>query len=227
MSVLKSRAFLLKSIRYSDSSRILTLFTEESGKIAAIHKGTRKNGQYGATGSYGLIEAVYYHKDTREVQTISSVNFLEIYNNIETDFERIRGTYVALELLGKCLEFSMPGNELFEETLKFMRRMNCKSRVPELTLLRFILKYSQFQGYLPHNESTNYETFFRSSGFTLRVSDIEVLRVVSDLSDNEYDNYNREFQSDLSRLCRICETRLLEHSLGSSFQKTRKVFDQL
>ena len=227
MSVIKSRAFLIKSIRYSDSSRILTLFTEESGKVAVIHKGIRKGAKSGASGGFGLMEAVYYFKETREVQTVSSLSFLEIYRNIEKDLERLKCLYSAMELLNRCHVSLSPGRDVFEETLSFMRKLNDCSSTPELVLLRFIVRYSLAQGLMPESTSTDYETFFRTSGFHLHRSDYELLKLVSGI---EYDNISTdsdETKNSLSKLCKMCELKLLEHSLGSSFQKARRVFDQI
>ncbi|MEO6696024.1 MAG: DNA repair protein RecO, partial [Ignavibacteria bacterium] len=73
MPIVKTDAFVLKSFRYGDTSKIVTLFTEDFGKISAIVKGARnfKSKLCGVLESMNYINAIIYLKSSRELQLVT------------------------------------------------------------------------------------------------------------------------------------------------------------
>ena len=73
MPILKSEGVVLRRIKYSETSLILTFYTKDQGKISLIAKGARnpKSKFVGALEPATYASIVYYHKDSRELQLLS------------------------------------------------------------------------------------------------------------------------------------------------------------
>ena len=65
---------------FRESSQIVTLFTREKGKITALARGSRKpKSQFGATlQPMAHIQAIFYYKTTRDLQTLSETAHLTV-----------------------------------------------------------------------------------------------------------------------------------------------------
>ncbi len=224
MSLVKTKAFVIRSMKYSDSSRILTLLTEQLGKLSVIHKGARKNSRNGSTGSFSCIEAMIYFKESRELQLLSQANSIEMFRNIDTDIDRIRAAYIALELINRCTPVNSADGNLFEMANGFFHGIDSVLNNPELELLRFLIGFSEYLGLSPDAGSDRFETFFARSGFTLSRSDKEFL---IGLSKEPVMTDDLTTEVSLNKLCRFYEQHLLDNSIGSNYQRARNVFDQL
>ena len=79
--IVHSRAIVLKSFSYSNTSIIARCFTREKGKVSVIiHGAKKKNSQkaaYFQPANY--LDLVLYFKETREIQTVSKVSFVQIW----------------------------------------------------------------------------------------------------------------------------------------------------
>ncbi|MBX7042613.1 MAG: DNA repair protein RecO [Ignavibacteria bacterium] len=227
MSLVRTRALVLKSMKYSESSRIMNLFTEELGKVAVIHKGTRRNWQSGNFGAMGLIEAMIYFRDSREIQTLGKVGYLEVYSDIEKDLEKLGASYVVFDLLNRSLAQNDQCRESFALAIAFLRDVNRQHATAKAELLRFLMSFGTMLGIMPDISQDGLETFFVRIGFTLDRSEIDFMRdfLVRD-ADHETDTDSDTGKAAIDRICRICEAHLLEYSNGRSNQTARRIIDQ-
>ena len=69
MSRFKINGFVLRTTRLTESSRVVTLFTSEIGKVKAVAKGVGrpKSKMSGAIGLFNLIEGIVYKKETSDI----------------------------------------------------------------------------------------------------------------------------------------------------------------
>lgn len=224
MPLVKTHAFVIRTIRYSDSSKILTLFTNELGKISVIHKGSRKNTKSGNSGSFSYYEAMIYFKDNREIQLLSQIHSLRVFKNIVSDIERLRAAYIVQELLNKSMPSNSPDKELFESVFGFFQCIDSVVKNAEFELLKFLVHFAETHGIIPEANSVRFETFFARSGFTLYKSDLDFLNSIRDEIESEEDVIRKDI--NLNKLCRIYEQLLLDNSVVSGYHRTRSVFDQ-
>lgn len=227
MSLVRTRALVLKSMKYSESSRIINLFTEELGKVAVLHKGTRRNWQSGNFGAMGLIEAMIYFKESREIQTLGKVGYLEVYSLIERDLEKLGAGYVVLDLLNRSLAQNDQCRESFALAIAFLRDINRQDASAKSELLRFLMRFGTMLGIMPDLSDDGLETFFVRIGFTLDRSEIDFMRgfLVRD-ADHEIVSATDNGKAAIDRFCRIYEAHLLEYSSGRSKQTARRIIDQ-
>lgn len=124
--IVHTSAIILKTVDYSESSKIVTIFTREHGKIAAIVKGAKKpKSKFAGLLEVGnLLEVVYYHKTSRSVQTLTEASYLAKTLNLRMDFEKMATMMSALELIRQLLHENEVNEPMFDFTKQFLIWLN-------------------------------------------------------------------------------------------------------
>jgi len=115
-------AIVFRSVDYGESSKIVTLFTEEHGKIAVMVHGAKKpKSKFGGLIEVGnLLDVVYYYKSSRSVQTLSEASFMQKTFNIRTDFAKMAILTSAIELINQLLHEGEVNTPIFKATKQFI-----------------------------------------------------------------------------------------------------------
>jgi DNA repair protein RecO (recombination protein O) len=97
----KTNAIVLSKLNFGDTSKIVTLFTEEFGKETCIIKGGRspKSKIGGIVDVMNHIQVVFYKKESREVQMISQADLISNFTVIKENLEKLKYASSVLELL--------------------------------------------------------------------------------------------------------------------------------
>lgn len=147
--ILKDRGFVLKKKKYRETSKLVTIFSENAGKINLIAKGvrTQKSKTSAVLDPINFIEFVYYNKPTRELQYISSADFLDDFSKIKSDFEKIKIVYVIIELTNVFTHEGQANYELFNLVYNSLKRID-ESLVSSYQVLNsFLIELCNISGY--------------------------------------------------------------------------------
>ena len=111
-STQRTRAFLLRSVDYGESDRVLTLLSEERGKIAAIARGARSSRKRfgGALEPFALLE-VSLARGRGSLPRLAEASLLRAYAGLSRSLGRVGAAGFALELSGEVL----PEHQLDDE----------------------------------------------------------------------------------------------------------------
>lgn len=147
---IRAQGIVLKETKYQDTSKILSIYTLEHGKIQAMAKGAYKP-KSGLTGSTQVFSQNEY--EIHRGKTFYHINQGHIINSfysIREKMERIYYGYYMLELLDKSLEKEDSNKRLF---LLLVKGLKILSEL-EKNFLKFIvayeLKFISFIGYRPN-----------------------------------------------------------------------------
>lgn len=103
MSLVSTPAVVLRTYRYSETSKIVRLATRDYGVQSAIAKGVlRPRSPFGAaleTLSEGV--AQLYHKETRELQTLAAFDVIQLRRDLARDLGRFAGASALAEVMLK------------------------------------------------------------------------------------------------------------------------------
>lgn len=103
MSLVSTSAVVLRTYRYSETSKIVRLATRDLGVQSAIAKGVlRKHSPFGAaleTLSEGV--AQLYHRETRELQTLAAFDVISLRRDLACDLGRFAGAAALAEVMLK------------------------------------------------------------------------------------------------------------------------------
>ncbi|MBI5324220.1 MAG: DNA repair protein RecO [Ignavibacteriae bacterium] len=97
--IVKTEAIVLKSIKYSDTSKIISLFSSDFGRITLIAKGARQTkSKFGAAlEPMSVSNVCFYMKSTKDLYTLSGADNVLIFNNILNSLESIGCGMMILE----------------------------------------------------------------------------------------------------------------------------------
>ncbi len=132
---LQSRALLLRSIDYRDSDRIVTLLTEDFGKVSAIARGARKSQRRfgGALQPYVVMRAEYRlgRGDLAHLERVSvDRSFLNLLRNLEG----IGAAGAALAVVRERLPEHEPEPAVFAMTTRCLEALDAGAPTQEAAM---------------------------------------------------------------------------------------------
>lgn len=114
MKSLSAHGIILRRIDYGEADRIITMLTDEYGKIRVMAKGVRKSKSKMAGGiELFSVSEIHFIKGRSDIGTLVSTRMLKHYGNIVKDLDRTELAYRMLKSIDKTLE-DETGQEYFD-----------------------------------------------------------------------------------------------------------------
>jgi DNA repair protein RecO (recombination protein O) len=116
MSAETVSAILLRRIRFSETSLILTWFGQETGKIKAIAKGALRSGSAfaGKIDLFFRCDLTISRSRKSEIHTLRELVVVESFLSIRTDYLRTLTASYFTELVEEATELEHPEPEIFD-----------------------------------------------------------------------------------------------------------------
>jgi DNA repair protein RecO (recombination protein O) len=110
----RSRAFLLRTVDYGESDRVLTLLSEDRGKIAAIARGARSSRKRfgGALEPFALLE-VSLTRGRGSLPLLAEASLLRAHSGLSRSLGRFGAAGFVLELAREILPEHQPEPAIF------------------------------------------------------------------------------------------------------------------
>lgn len=120
--IVKTDAVVLRSMRFRETSKIVTFYTRQYGKLAGVAKGARETkSKFGAAlEPMTAVSLVLYKKDNRNLQLVSQCDIRKPFKRIHSEMERMAAALSIVELLHQVTHDEQEQPSLFlllEETL--------------------------------------------------------------------------------------------------------------
>ena len=114
-NILHSDAIVLRSIDYSETSRIVTLYTRERGKMGVIARGARASkSRFGSTlEPMAHISAVIHCKAARELQTLSEASHVNTHDALRSSLSRMETGIRVIELVSSLMQNDQRNEQVF------------------------------------------------------------------------------------------------------------------
>jgi DNA repair protein RecO (recombination protein O) len=128
----KTKGIVLRSIKYGETSLVLTVFTELFGLQSYIVNGVRTVSKKGSSKSVffqpsAILDLVVYHNEFKNLQRIKEYKWAHLYQHIFSDVRKNSVALFIVELLTKCLKQPEANAELFyfvEDALVHLDKSN-------------------------------------------------------------------------------------------------------
>lgn len=152
----KTRGIVLSHIKYSDSSIIAHIYTEEFGRLAIMVKGVRSRRAPGKISIFQplfLVEMEIYHKSRREIQTLKEIHNHKPFTSIPYD---IRKSTIALflgELLYKTLKEEEANPKLFDFLINTIQWFDLMEEGVSSFHLCFLSELTKYLGFYPDSNN--------------------------------------------------------------------------
>jgi DNA repair protein RecO (recombination protein O) len=147
---LKSEALVLHSMRWSESSKIIQLFTAERGLLKVIARGVMrpKSSFRGVLESLNHVEIVVGIKDTRDLQIVTQAELMNSFSQMRENLDNTAMAYAIAELLRKFIHQNEASHPIFRFTIQTLEVLNQSIlRHPLILLIRYILYLSEYLGF--------------------------------------------------------------------------------
>ncbi len=157
----KTRGIVFKTVKYSETSIITTIYTEKFGNQTYIISGVRSSKSKSKAALYrhgNLLELVVYHKETRNIMRISEAKFAHAYQEIP--FQIIKSSLLLfyIELLNKTLKEHEQNEELFDFLFEIFIALDETDRPTANHHIWFLLALSKYLGfYLASDEGSYFD----------------------------------------------------------------------
>jgi len=146
----KAPAIVIRTVEFSETSLVVTLFTREFGKLGALAKGARrlKSPFESALDLLALCRIVFLHKSSDALDLLTEAKLLRRFRPAARDLSGLYAGYYVAELLGALTDEDDPHPELFDladETLAAL----AEGREVVKRVMRFELGALRLLGHAP------------------------------------------------------------------------------
>jgi DNA repair protein RecO (recombination protein O) len=152
--LIKTEAIILKSMKYRDTSKIVTFYTKEYGKLKGIAKGARtaKNKFGSALEPMTRSMLVIYKKEHRDLHLISQCDAIDSFKNLTEDLDRMTTAFAVIELMNQVTHDEERNPALFALLGETLSVLNSSSKNYASLFHAFRLRLVSLFGYAPNFE---------------------------------------------------------------------------
>ncbi|WP_143309801.1 DNA repair protein RecO [Chitinophaga vietnamensis] len=160
----KTRGIVLRTVKYGDTSIIVSIFTELFGQQSYIVNGVRSSKPKAARGNLlqpgNILELVVYHQEVKNLQRISEFKLGFIYSSLHFNVVKNTVALYMIELLQKCLKQPEQHLDLYyfaENALQLLDTapMPVAANLP----LFFTLKVAEYLGFRLNGRFSEYTPY--------------------------------------------------------------------
>lgn len=145
----KTEGIILSELRFRDTSKILTIYTKELGKISVMAKGAYrpKSKLLASTQPFSYNE--FQFSKGKNFYYINQIDIIDTFYNIRNKIERIAFGFFILELLDKSIIEEEKNEKVFGLLAKSLKILSNLDRDYLKFITSYELKYVSFLGYRP------------------------------------------------------------------------------
>ena len=131
----KTKGIVLRTVKYGETSIIVTIFTELFGVQSYLVNGVRtsikkRTGKANLFQPSAMLDLVVYHNEIKNLNRIKEFKWGYIYQHVLTDVRMNAVALFMIELLTKCLKQPESNPELFHFTEDiFMKLDDCNDSI--------------------------------------------------------------------------------------------------
>lgn len=152
MKIIRIKSFVLRNIKFKESSYITTFFTP-LGKVSCAVRGARRNKNKfsGIIQRYNLLEIQFPEKPAGKLSPLIEATLLNQFPDILTSFEKLTFSEITVETINLFVKRNNDSSKLFEI---FLQYLDAQNRLSDLNksinlIVWFLINLLRIEGYLP------------------------------------------------------------------------------
>jgi len=150
--LIKTRGIIFKAIKYSETSLIMDIYTEEKGLQKYIISGVRNKRSKVKTGLLQpatLVDMVAYFRDNKPMNRIKEIKAAQIYQSIPFDLMKGTISLFMIELAQKTIKEEESNPDLFNFLFSQFATLDNLEKINPNFHLSFMLDLSGYLGFFP------------------------------------------------------------------------------
>jgi len=217
MSLFKSIGIVFRSIKYSETSLILDIFTREKGMRSFIVSGVRSSKSKNKASLYqhlNILDLVAYDKDNK-LARIKECKIEHYYQRLTFDVVRSSIGLFLLEVCKNAIKEKEENIELFDFIYNRLTLLDSDTPLNfGLFPIKFLLELSQYIGFLPYNNQDSNNTYF----------DLYNGRFIPEMTEQKYVS-SKEVSTNIAIITKTEMTQLNSLSIPKSLRN--QIIDDL
>lgn len=149
--LIKTRGILLRTLKFQESSLIVSLYTRDHGPVDLIAKGVRSS-RSTRQGMFQLLhelEIVYQDKAGRELHPLRDVGLIAPYRNLTSQPHVVLYGLLVGEVFYRAVREQEPNPELYTLLLETLHDLDQRSHNRYAVTLWFLLQLTRYLGCFP------------------------------------------------------------------------------
>ncbi len=152
--IAKTQGIVLKSFDFRETSKIVTFFTQDHGKIKGILKGIRKDPKkFGShADKFSVNDIVYYHHRNSEIHLIGQCDLRAFYFPVRQNLKKTLAAAYMLELVDALMPLEEPNKDVYRLMIDYLQSLETAIDISKLVHI-FQIKILLLSGFQPHLDS--------------------------------------------------------------------------
>jgi len=147
--IVETEAIVLNSMKYGDTSKIVSLFTKSFGKVSVLAKGSRKaKNKFGSSLeplSYSSIS--FYNNPSRDLKVLSNSELFLPLRKIPESFPHLSAGLIMSEAISQVVDLNEINTEIFELVTQILIKLNELLPNPQNYTTYFHIKLAEILGF--------------------------------------------------------------------------------
>ena len=150
--IVKTEAVVLKAIRYRETSKIVTFYTEKFGKLKGMVKGAvAPKSKFGAAlEPMSYVSLVLYKKENRDLHLVSQCDLVKLLPRLHSNLEKIAAGLTVVELINAAMHNEETNEPAFLLLLGILSELDRATKNVENVLYYFRLHLLDLMGFRPN-----------------------------------------------------------------------------
>ncbi|CAD2076072.1 DNA repair protein RecO [Phocicoccus pinnipedialis] len=112
--IYQDKAIMIRQTNYSESSRIITILTENGISVPLMARGFNKINSPFTSLKQGFQNILFTYSRYRGMGTLTEVDVIHPYRNMNADFDLYTGASYVLEVISRVVEEDYPDKNLYD-----------------------------------------------------------------------------------------------------------------
>lgn len=145
----KTKGIVLRTVKLGEADKIVTIYSDNRGKIAAVAKGIRKTkSKFGSRlEPFSYVNLLLYQG--KNLSTVTQVEVISPFKEIKSDFDKISYGSAMLDLVDKTSLEGSGDARVFHFLLASLEDLSKADGNYQLILAAFDFRLMAYLGYLP------------------------------------------------------------------------------
>ena len=147
--IVSTEAIIIKSVKYGDSSKLVTAYSRDYGKINLMAKGARKSkNKFGScleplSNSY----LSFYKKRNRDLYLLSSAEPERSLRKIRDSFDRLSVGMIMAESIIKGMQMEESSEDFYDMLIELLVSLNKEEVNAYVVMIDYLLRYIHYLGF--------------------------------------------------------------------------------
>lgn len=171
MKIIKTKGIVIKEVNFKENDKIITILTEDLGKISCFARGARKTSSPLLSCSQFLVYSEFVLFKGTTFYNINSGDIINTFYDLRIDYDKLECAFLLSKILNNLIDEDIECKNILQLFLNILYIIKEEKYEKELTTSIFKLKLMAHLGYAPNvskcnecnlqvNENTSKELYF-------------------------------------------------------------------